>query len=177
MNIVPEEGPFATKPVDDIDAAYWDAVEEATEQLHEESYQEALVSLRDVIKTNPQNPYAFYFLGVALFEVGELEAAKGAYEACLRVAPNYLGAKIALSHVCRSLGDARGAVQRGMAALTQAPDDGDALYAVGLAYNARGDRAAARKYLSAFLDQRPEFETATEVRALIESFDAGAPDA
>ncbi len=164
-------------PSEDIDDRYWEAVEEATELLHEERYPEALVALRDILRTDPENPYAFFFLGVGLFEVGELEPARDAYEACLRHAPNYLGAKVALSHVSRTLGDYKAAIQRGMAALAQAPDDGDALYAVGLAYNAKGDRAAARKYLSAFLEARPEFETATEVRAIIESFDMGAPNA
>ncbi len=52
------------------DRAHWEAVDEATELLHEERYREALVALRDVAKRDPRNPYAYYFLAVALFEMG-----------------------------------------------------------------------------------------------------------
>jgi tetratricopeptide (TPR) repeat protein len=145
----------------------WAAVEEATELLHEERFREALVELRRVLAADPQNPYAFNFLGVAFFEVGELEAARDAYAACLKLAPAYLGARVALSQVLRSLSDARGAVREGQAALSQSPGDPDALYAVGLAYRARGDDAAATKYLEAFLATGPEFEVAVETRALL----------
>ena len=52
-------------------------------------------------------------------------------------------------------------------ALSLSPGDGDALYAVGMAYMARGENAAARKYLEAFLGARPELEVATEVREML----------
>jgi Flp pilus assembly protein TadD len=151
------------------DAARWEAVEEATELLHEERYREAMVELRRTIEADPKNPYAYHFLGVAFFEAGELEAARDAYTACLKLAPHYLGARIALCHVLRMLGDVREAVREGLAALSQSPGDPDALHAVGLAYHARGDGAAARKYLEAFLEAGPEFEVALEVRALLAS--------
>jgi tetratricopeptide (TPR) repeat protein len=149
------------------DAAHWQAVEEATELLHEERFHEALVALRDVVKRDPSNPYAYYFLGVGLFDVGELEAARDAYRACLGLAPGHLGARVALSHVLRGLGDVREAIREGLEALRRAPGDADALHAVGLAYHARGDAAAAKKYLEAFLAARPEFETAAQVREIL----------
>ena len=148
-------------------AEQWSAVEEATELLNEERYREAMVELRQVLAKDPRNPYAFYFLGVAFYEVGELEAARDAYSACLRVTPSYLGARVALSHVLRQLADGRGALREGLAALSQSPGDPDALYAVGLAYRARGDDASAVKYLEAFLDKGPDFEVAVETRAML----------
>jgi len=153
--------------IDGDDKAYWDAVEEATELLHEERFREALVELREVIRKTPQNPYAFYFLGIGLYEVGELDAARDAYRACLKLAPAHLGARVALSHVLRQLGDAKGAIQEGTKALSQVPGDGEALHAVGLAYLERGDDVAARKYLEAFLATKPELEVAVEVRAIL----------
>ncbi len=152
---------------DTKDSAYWEAVEEATEMLHEERWHDALAHLRDRIKADPTNPYAYHYAGVALYETGELEAARDAYRASLKLAPKFLGARIALAHVLRELGDTREAAREGLEALSQAPGDGDALYAVGLAYFARGEHAAARKYLEAFLASRPEFEVATEVQALL----------
>ncbi len=159
-------------PLDPADIAHWEAVEEASELLHEERFTEALIALRGIITRDKLNPYAFYFLGVALFEVGELEPARDAYRACLKLAPAHLGARVALSHVLRMQGDLREALKEGMQALTQAPGDSDALHAVGLTYLARGDKLGARKYLEAFLDARPEFEAASEVRATLELLEA-----
>ncbi len=155
------------------DREHWSAVEEATELLHEERYREALVELRRVLGEDPKNPYAFYFLGVAFFEIGELEPARDAYAASIKLSPKYLGARVALSHVLRQLGDVRGAIREGMAALSIAPGDGDALHAVALAHHARGDVAAARKYFEAFLATNPEFEVAVEVRGLLAEMDLG----
>jgi Flp pilus assembly protein TadD len=155
------------KANDNNENARWDAVEEATELLHEERYFEALAELQRVLEKDPQNAYAYYFLAIALFESGELEAARDAYRACLKIAPSHLGARVALSHVLRILGDLRDAVREGLAALSKAPGDPDALHALGLAYHARGDKAAAKKYLQAFLETKPEFEVAVEVRATL----------
>jgi Tfp pilus assembly protein PilF len=158
-----------------LDASRWDAVEDATELVHEERFREALVALREVLRADPSNAYAFYFTAIALFESGEIEPARDAYRACLRITPNHLGARVALCHVLRMLGDLRESIREGLIALTQSPGDADALHAVGLAYLARGDNAAARKYLSAFLEANPEFEAATEVRALLASLDLEQP--
>lgn len=152
---------------DDRDAAHWAAVEEATELLHEERFHEALEVLRDVIKVDPENPYAFFFLGQALYEVGELEPSRDAYRAALARAPRHLGARVALTHVLRKLGDHRDAIKEGMIALEQSPTDADVLYAVGMAYFARGDEAAARRYLEAFLAAKPELEIKLEVEAIL----------
>ncbi|MGO8995471.1 MAG: tetratricopeptide repeat protein [Polyangiaceae bacterium] len=155
------------------DRAHWEAVDEATELLHEERFREALVSLRNVATRNPQNPYAFYFIGVALFEMGEMEPARDAYRAALRLAPKHLGARVALTHILRQLGDLREALKEGTTALAQAPGDADALHAIGLVHLARGDDAAARRYFEAFLASSPELEAAMEVRGILDGLDKG----
>ena len=155
----------------DRDAAHWEAVEEAVELLHEERYREALEVLREILKADPKNAYAFFFLGQAFYEVGEMEPARDAYRACLTLAPQHLGARIAICHVERKLGRHREAIKEGMIATEQAPTDGDALYAVGLAYAARGDDSAARRYLEAYLKAQPELETRLEVEALLANMD------
>jgi tetratricopeptide (TPR) repeat protein len=151
----------------DRDAAHWEAVDEAAELMHEERFHEALRVLHEVVKADPTNPYAFFFTGQAFFEVGEMEPARDAYRACLNVAPQHLGARIAISHVERKLGRHREAIKEGMIAVEQAPTDADALYAVGLAYAARGDNPAARRYLEGFMRSKPELEMALEVEALL----------
>jgi tetratricopeptide (TPR) repeat protein len=165
--------PETPKDQEARDRAQWDAVDEATELLHEERYREALVALRDVLTRDPKNAYAFYFLGIALFEMGEMEPARDAYRACVRLAPQHLGARVALTHVLRQLGDLREAIKEGATALAQAPGDPDALHALGLVHLARGDDAAARRYLEAFLASKPEFEVGTEVRGLLDGLNKG----
>ncbi len=171
MQIKPEQPGAA----DEKDHAHWDAVEEAAELLHEERFREALVLLRETLQKDPSNPYAYHFAGIALYESGELDAARDAYRAALKVAPAHLGARVSLSHVLRALGDLREAIKEGTEALSQAPGDADALHAVGMAYLARGDNSAAKKYLTAYLAAKPEFEAATEVRATLASLDESTP--
>jgi tetratricopeptide (TPR) repeat protein len=161
---------------DTADTAHWDEVEDAVELTHDERFQDALYALRDVIRQSPKNPYAYYFLGVALFETAQAEPARDAYRAALRLSPNYLGARVALSHVLRMLGDLRGAISEAEEALRRHAGDSDALHAAGLAHAARGDNQAARRYLNAFLASSPEFEVATEVRAILETLDAPEPE-
>jgi Flp pilus assembly protein TadD len=153
---------------DPLDVRHWEEVEEATELLHEERPIEAILDLRRVLKDSPRNPYAFHYLGVALWETNELEASRDAYRASLAIAPKYLGARIHLSHVLRSLGDLRGAIEQAEVARRQHPEDPEVWHALGLAYAQRGDKDQARRYLEAFLHSNPEFEVSVEVRATLE---------
>ena len=155
------------------DAVYWDAVEEATELLQEGNYPGAMVALRDVIKATPNNPYAYNYLGVAFFEIKNLEAARDAYRAAVRLAPAYLGARVALSNVLRGLGDADGALREAKEALRRYPKDPDALHAAGLANAVKGNRGEARRQLEGYLGQNPEFEAQTEVRQILEMLGLG----
>jgi tetratricopeptide (TPR) repeat protein len=170
--VKPESTPEAEAAAKRANAHHWEEVEEAVELLHDERYQDALYALRDAIKANPRNAYAYYFLGVALFETAQAEPARDAYRAAIRLSPDYLGARVSLSHVLRMLGDLRGAIAEAEEALKRSPADTDALHAAGLAHAARGDNSAARKYLNAFLASNPEFEAATEVRAILATLDS-----
>jgi Flp pilus assembly protein TadD len=155
---------------------HWSAVEEATELLVEERYIEALIELRRVIKSDQQNPYAFHYLGVALFETGELETARDAYRAAIRLAPDYLAARIGLSHTLRTLGDVEGALREAKEALRRFPKDGDALHAAGLAHAARGNKHLAKEHLERYLQSGPEAESALEVRQILEMLGISGDD-
>src|ERR1700748_57366 len=107
------------------DAAYWEAVEEATELLQMDQVPMAMLLLRDVIKEQPNNPYAYNYLGVAFFEIKNLEGARDAYKAAVRLSPDYLGARVALSHTLRLMGDLDGALRETREALRRSPKDAD----------------------------------------------------
>ena len=160
------------KPRSDADdRADWEAVEEATELMQQGSFRKALYLLRDAAKQRPRNPYAYYFMGVSLFEIGRIEQSRDALRAALRISPDYLGARVALAQTLRILGDLRGAIEQAEQALRKHPGDAEALYAAGLAHAARGDREAARLRLGAFLEKSPEIEAAAEARAVLENLD------
>jgi tetratricopeptide (TPR) repeat protein len=158
-----------------MDSEQWDAVEEATELMLEGEYHEALVRLRDVIKQDPGNPYAYHYTGTALFELGQFEAAAAAYRAAVKLSPRYVGARVGLSHALRIIDEHRAALAEARKALEVAPGDGDALYALGLAQAVLGDKHGARRSLEAFLDTRPELEAASEARVMLERLAAGQP--
>ena len=155
------------------DAAFWDAVEEATELLQEDRVPEAMLALREVIKAQPNNPYAYNYLGVAFFEIKNLEAARDAYRAAVRLAPDYLGARVSLSHVLRMLGDTDGALAEAREALRRFPKDGEALHAAGMANAAKGNRSEAKRQLEGYLGQNPELEAQHEVRQILEMLGLG----
>ncbi len=155
-------------PVDQRDAKHWGEVEDAVELIHDEQVVEAIYALREVIQRSPKNPYAYHWLGVALFESSELEAARDAYRAALSLSPEYKGARIHLSHVLRMLGDVRGALESAEAARRQDPTDPDVWHALGVAHAQRGDKEVARRWLEAYLAKgNPEVEVQMEVRGIL----------
>jgi predicted Zn-dependent protease len=156
--------------------ARWTAVEEAAELLQEHQFEEALRMLRDIIKSDPDNPYAYHFVGTALFELDRLEPARDAYRAAIRAAPEYLGSRVALSHVLRRLADPEGAAREARAALDKFPRDPEAIHALALAQAALGKRPEARQNLQRYLEAGPEYEAAEEVRTILELLGVGRDD-
>lgn len=153
---------------DERDLERWDAAQEGAELLREGDLDAAIAELERVIEADDGNAYAYYFLGAAHFEKGTLEKAMKAYVLALDHAPNYLGAMIGLGHTLRLMGRYDQALRMGREVLARSPEDSDALYLMGLVHYARGEGAAAAKYLRRFLDTNPEFEVAHEVRGLLE---------
>ncbi len=158
-----------------LDHTHWDAVEEATELLQEQRFHEALANLRDRIREDRYNPYAYYFTGVAMFELGEIEGARDAYRATLRLAPAHMGARIGLSHSLRLLGEIRESIAVAEAARRIAPKDPDVLHALGLARAAAGQPEDAEEHLSAFIDSHPEYEAAQETFDFLRELRAKTP--
>lgn len=154
----------------------WEAVVEASELMVERRFDEALLELKRVLEGDAQNAYAFNLAGQALWELDRLEPARDAFRAAVLVSPDFLGARVSLSHVLRRLGDAEGAEQQARVAVSRFPGDGDAMHALGLALAARGKRKEARKNLEGFLSTNPEFEATTEVRGILEMLGLGEED-
>jgi Flp pilus assembly protein TadD len=158
------------------DGAFWDAIEEATELLHEGLHEEGLVELKRVLETSPNNHYAYHLLGQALWELGRIEPARDAFRAAVLLAPDFLGARVALVHALRRTRDLDEAERQAQVALSRFPGDGEAMHAHALVLAARGKRREARKKLEGFLGTKPEFEAATEARGVLEMLALGDDD-
>ncbi len=155
------------------DAAFWAEVEDASELVHEGAHEQALVLLRDVARSSPKNHYAFYFIGIALFELAQLEPSRDAFRAAVKLSPGYVGARGSLAQVLHALGEHGPAVREAEAALRIHHDDPDSLWAAGMSWAALGDRGAAADYLHRFLETKPELEVAMEVREVLELLQRG----
>ena len=150
------------------DGQHWEAVEEATELLLLGQAVRAVEVLGEVLRADPTNPYAYHYLGAALFELQKLEPARDAYRAALKLSPDYLGAWVGLAHSLRMLGDRNGAVKAARQALKRSPGDADALHAIGLALAAGGERDEAIEMLERFLAAKPELEAQLDVGGMLD---------
>jgi tetratricopeptide (TPR) repeat protein len=147
---------------------HWSDVEEAAELLADGQVEEALGELERIAKDDPKNEYAFYFLGNAHYERQEWEKALAGYVRALQIAPRYLGALIGAGHALRMMGRLDQALRTGQEALKLGKDDADAHHLLGLIYFQRGDEAAARAHLQAFLAQNPDIELRVEAEGMLQ---------
>ena len=138
------------------DVRHWEAVEEAAELLVEGQHQAALEHLRDVLKADPLNPYAYHHLGVALAQLEQLEPARDAYRAAVRLAPGFLGARVGLSNTLRLLGYHTGALSQAKEALRRFPDSVEARSAVRLAAPIQDDEQEEQARLDEPIDEPTE---------------------
>lgn len=146
----------------------WSAAEEIAELLRDGDQDAAIALGETLIEQDPKNEYAFFFLGCAHFEKGNHPKALRAFVSALDLEPNYLGAMVHLGHTLRMLGRNEEAIRVGKQILTRASEDGDGLHVLGLAHLARGDNAAALRYLERYLATHPEVEAAMEVRGIVQ---------
>ncbi|MBC7173947.1 MAG: tetratricopeptide repeat protein, partial [Polyangiaceae bacterium] len=107
--------------------AHWEAVEEAVELLGTDELDAAIVELNRIAAGNPENEYAFYFLGNAYFEQKDYPKALAAYVRALEIVPRYAGAMIGAGQTLRMMGQFERAMRMGQEVLRFRKDDADAL--------------------------------------------------
>lgn len=146
----------------------WEAAQEGAELLREGEADAAVLELERVVVADPENEYAFFFLGSAHFEKGRFDKATKAFLEALRIAPSYTGALVSLGHALRLSNRLTEALKVGHQVLGRDPMDTAGLHLMGLTHYARGEAAAAKRYLERFLDSKPEVEAAQEARGLLQ---------
>lgn len=153
---------------DQPDEDHWESAQEGAELLAEGEYEQALQVLGAVLEREPDNEYAYFFIGTVHFEREDLAKALRAYLTALELAPKFLGAMINTGQTLRMLGRYGEAIRMGKQALRVADGDADALYLVGVCHFARGDNESAISFLRRFLDTRPEPELVSEVEGMLQ---------
>ena len=147
---------------------HWEAAQPGAELVAEGNFAAAVQVLTELIEVQPQNEYAYFYLGSAYYELEDYLRALKSYVKALEIVPGYLGAMINAGHSLRMLGRYDEAVRMGQQVLARAADDGDALFLIGTSCFARGDYAKAKAHLERFLHTNPEIEVATEVEGMLQ---------
>lgn len=150
------------------DEQRWDSAQEGAELVGEGEHEAAVAELKARIVEDPDNPYAYFFLGAALYEQGDLLASLKAYLKCVELSPEYLGALINMARTLYALGRHEEALRVGRQVLLKNKYDPDALHLMGSCHFARGEGAAAELYLQKFLETNPEVEVAVEVEGMLQ---------
>jgi tetratricopeptide (TPR) repeat protein len=146
----------------------WDAAQEGAELIVEGDPDSARRVLEALVREQPDNEYAYFFLGSAHYELGNHHKALAAYVKALELAPGYLGAMVNAGHTLRMLGRYDQAIRMGQQVLARDPADPDALFLLGTAHFARGDAPEAERYLNRLLETRPGPELLQEVQGMLE---------
>lgn len=154
--------------VSEEDADRWDAAQDGAELILEERFEEAEARLQALTEDDAQNPYAFFFLGNALFEQEKYVKAMRAYLTALELSPTYLGAMVGIGQTLRLLGRYDEAIRMGRQILARDKTDLDGLFLLGSCHFARGDNDAAATYLERFIACNPELEAATEAQGMLQ---------
>jgi tetratricopeptide (TPR) repeat protein len=154
---------------------HWESVEEAAELISDGEHASAISMLHEILTREPDNEYAYYYLGCAHYELEEYDRALKGYVKALELAPTYIGAMLHAGHTLRMLGRYAEAMRMGQQILLRSPSDPDALFLIGSAAFARGDDAKAKDFLVRYLGTSPEIEVATEVNGMLQLIEARNP--
>jgi tetratricopeptide (TPR) repeat protein len=154
--------------VDDAESERWEAAEEGMELLHAGELDRAIDELLRVAREDPENEYAFHFLGHAYFEKEAYPEALKSYVEALKLAPDYVGAMLGAGQTLRMMGEYDRAIRMGQRVLQKRADDGDGLFLTGAAHFQKGENQAAKRYLERFLETDPELEIALEVEGMLQ---------
>ncbi|MGD8607364.1 MAG: tetratricopeptide repeat protein [Myxococcales bacterium] len=154
--------------MDEFQSKRWEAAEEGIELLHAGDADRAIDELLRVVRDDPENEYAYHFLGHAYFEKEAFPEALKSYVEALRLAPDYVGAMVGAGQTLRMMGEYDRAIRMGRRVLEIRQDDPDALFLVGAAHFQKGENQPAKQYLERFLETNPELEVALEVEGMLQ---------
>ena len=162
------------RPRDPAHDARWEASVEGQELFREGRLEAAIGALTTILRADPKNEYASFFLGSTLHTRGNLDAARAAFQTAIDVSPEYLGAWVGLGHVLLDLGENHAAIDCAKAILRLRERDEDGNFLLGIASARLGRFTTAAIAFEAVLAGRPSIELRGETMRLLELVKAQA---
>jgi len=140
--------------------------EEGSSFLNQGAYLKAIKSFERSLELK-KTPETYVNLGLSHEELGNLQRAKEALEAAVRIDDEFEIAYFELGRICEQLGDLNCAIDAYRRVAELAPENGQAYLLLGNLYLLRSDFGKAEEYLNRALKLDPELEEARELLKVI----------
>ena len=122
----------------------------------------ALKYYKKALEINPDYAEAYYNMGIALKDNGDLDAAIDSYKKALEIKPDYVGAYFNTGNILKDTGDLEAAIDSYKKALEIKPDYAEAYNNVGIALEDKGDLEEAINSYKKALEIKPDYAEARE---------------
>jgi predicted O-linked N-acetylglucosamine transferase (SPINDLY family) len=133
------------------------------------NYAQAIEAYRQAIALNPKYTDAYNNLGNILLKTGQTQEAEAVYRQAIKEIPNDFGSYQNLGNTLMVNSNWDEAIETYLKALTLKPRDPDILYNLGLAYEAKGEKALSFSYFGySYYRQRNYEEAVIYLKQLLE---------
>ena len=134
-------------------------------------FDDAIESYKKALEIKPDYPEAYYNMGIALKNQGNLDAAIDNYKKALDLKPNYVEAYFNMGNILKDKGDFEAAIESYNNALEIDPDYVEVNNNLGIAFKDKGDFEAAIDSLNKALEINSDYVEAKEnLLSLITSY-------
>ena len=119
-------------------------------------FDEAIKSYKKALAIKPDYTEAYYNMGIALRNKGDIEAAIDSYKKALEIKPDYFEVYFNMGNILKDTGDFEAAINSYKKALAIKPDYTEAYYNMGIAFSDKGDIEAAIDSYKKALEIKPD---------------------
>jgi tetratricopeptide (TPR) repeat protein len=120
-------------------------------------FDDAIESYKKALEIKPDYPEAYYNMGIALKNQGNLDAAIDNYKKALDLKPNYVEAYFNMGNLLKDKGDFEAAIDSYKKALEIKSDYPEAYYNMGIALKNQGNLDAAIDSYKKVLELKPHY--------------------
>ncbi|HEY9300884.1 MAG TPA: tetratricopeptide repeat protein, partial [Phormidium sp.] len=126
------------------------------------NYEQAIEAYRQTIALNPRYTDAYNNLGNILLQIGHIQESENIYRQAIQENPNDFGSYLNLGNLLMVNSNWDEAIEVYLKALTLNPRDPDILNNLGLAYEAKGEKALSLSYFGYSCYRRGNYEGAVK---------------
>ena len=125
-------------------------------------FDSAIKYYKKALEIKPDYAEAYYNMGIALKDNGDLDAAIDSYKKALEINPDYVGAYFNTGNILKDRGDLEAAIDSYKKALEIKPDNAEAYNNIGLTLKDKGDLEEAINSYKKALEINPDYFEAQE---------------